>query len=240
VNRPNDSENAAEDFADAIDERLYDDPDAALAMAEGAPGAIAKHPAVRLMHALATAEMRGVKLALPLLEQVVLDHPEHADARHALGKLYEAVDDLKAAKEQYLEVLRLDAADDVKLGFDFNDASEPILQTAKHTVEGLPKEFRDRVARVPIVIESRPAEDLVELGFDPRSLGLFEGPDHALPMWETRMDVPRIVLYAANLMASLPPNDWEALDREVEITVLHEIAHYFGLDEEQVEALGLE
>jgi hypothetical protein len=31
----------------------------------------------------------------------------------------------------------------------------------------------------------------------------------------------------------------EELEREVEITVLHEIGHYFGLDEDELEALGL-
>ena len=47
----------------------------------------------------------------------------------------------------------------------------------------------------------------------------------------------RIDLFTANLLASFP--DSQRLDEEIEITLLHEIGHYFGLDEDEVEALGL-
>jgi predicted Zn-dependent protease with MMP-like domain len=48
----------------------------------------------------------------------------------------------------------------------------------------------------------------------------------------------RIVLYTANLTASC--QDQDELEREVEITVLHEVGHYFGLDEDDMERLGLD
>ena len=48
----------------------------------------------------------------------------------------------------------------------------------------------------------------------------------------------RIVLFWTNLLDVADDDD--SLAEEVETTVLHEIAHYFGLDEEQVAALGLE
>ena len=47
----------------------------------------------------------------------------------------------------------------------------------------------------------------------------------------------RIVLFYSNLLASFP--DRERLADEIEITLLHEIGHYFGLDEHEVEDLGL-
>ena len=37
-----------------------------------------------------------------------------------------------------------------------------------------------------------------------------------------------------------PPTDPEHLAEEIRITVLHETAHYFGLDEDDLEALGLD
>ena len=41
-----------------------------------------------------------------------------------------------------------------------------------------------------------------------------------------------------NLEASFPERD--ALAEEIEVTILHELGHYFGLDEDDVERLGLE
>jgi predicted Zn-dependent protease with MMP-like domain len=43
-------------------------------------------------------------------------------------------------------------------------------------------------------------------------------------------------LFAANLLAAFPP---EEIDEQVTVTVLHEIGHFFGLDEDEVAALGL-
>jgi predicted Zn-dependent protease with MMP-like domain len=54
-------------------------------------------------------------------------------------------------------------------------------------------------------------------------------------------DIPaptRIVLYACNLLAEFP--DPVDLQEQVEITVLHEVGHYFGLDEDDMERLGLD
>ena len=67
-------------------------------------------------------------------------------------------------------------------------------------------------------------------------------PEHrqSHPAYRTEATAPtRIVLYAANLAAYVDPDDEQELAREVEITLLHEIGHYFGLGEAEVEALGL-
>jgi predicted Zn-dependent protease with MMP-like domain len=48
----------------------------------------------------------------------------------------------------------------------------------------------------------------------------------------------RIVLYTANLPAEF--EDEEELQSEVELTLLQEIGNYFGLDDEELDRLGLE
>jgi predicted Zn-dependent protease with MMP-like domain len=48
----------------------------------------------------------------------------------------------------------------------------------------------------------------------------------------------RIVLYACNLLAEFP--EAEDLREQVEVTVLHEVGHFFGLDEDDLERLGLD
>ena len=90
------------------------------------------------------------------------------------------------------------------------------------------------------MVEERPSEELVREGFDPRTLDLFENPDHgARNGGGTYVTPTRIVLYAANLAAFVDPNDEEELAAEIEVTLLHEIGHYFGLDEEELEKIGL-
>jgi predicted Zn-dependent protease with MMP-like domain len=46
------------------------------------------------------------------------------------------------------------------------------------------------------------------------------------------------VLFVNNLLADFPDDD--TLREEVEITLLHEIGHYFGLDEDDMVRLGLD
>jgi predicted Zn-dependent protease with MMP-like domain len=99
---------------------------------------------------------------------------------------------------------------------------------------------------VPVALEPRPNQGLVADGFDPRALGLFEGIDDqgqrsVGDMMGERGDLlrpTRIVLFYANLLATCASG--EELAKEVVVTVLHEIGHFFGLDEDGVAALGLE
>jgi predicted Zn-dependent protease with MMP-like domain len=117
---------------------------------------------------------------------------------------------------------------------------ERIRVIAEKVLDELPVKFRRRLIGVPVLVEERPSEDLVRERFDPRSLGLFEGPtDAERQLGDTAPTPTRIVLYAANLAAFVDPEDEVELAGEVEVTLLHEIGHYFGLDEDELEALGL-
>jgi predicted Zn-dependent protease with MMP-like domain len=69
---------------------------------------------------------------------------------------------------------------------------------------------------VPILVDAYPTVDQIESGVDPRLLGLFSGT----PMTEASAVGGTPHLTAIHL-------------------ILHETAHFFGLDEDQVEALGL-
>ena len=79
-------------------------------------------------------------------------------------------------------------------------------------------------------------ESLVREGFDPRALGLFEGHTDG-DVSSVVLAPTRIVLFYANLLAAC--DDADMLSEQIEVTVLHEIGHFFGLDEEGVAALGL-
>jgi predicted Zn-dependent protease with MMP-like domain len=157
-----------------------------------------------------------------------------------LARVLDEIGDHQASVREMLIVRGLDAAADAAEGFDLAAVEAPVVQTAERVLESLPSRFRDMLSGVPILVEERPSEDLVREGIDPRSLGLFSGPTHEERALPGLVPAPTsIILYAANLAAFADPSDPDELSHEVEITLLHELGHYFGLDEAQVEALGL-
>jgi predicted Zn-dependent protease with MMP-like domain len=176
----------------------------------------------------------GQEAALPTLEHVIELDPKHSDAHYDLGRIAEQQGDRDAQVQHFLRVRALDAEHDRDAGLGKPEHFDFIDRVAREVLDALPAPFASRLQYVPVLIERRPARALVEDGFDPRSFGLFEGPTDAM------RDVPaptRIVLFACNLLAEFP--DPDTLAHQVELTVLHEIGHFFGLDEAELEELGL-
>jgi len=157
-----------------------------------------------------------------------------ADAQHALGRVHEATGDRAAMVAAWQEVRRLDLA----AGPGPLEVSEDqVEQIALATLAELPPNIREKLERVPILIDDMPSEALVAEGIDPRLLGLFQGT----PMPEDGALAPtvtNILLFRGNLQRACV--DADHLAEEIRITVLHETAHYFGLDEADLEALGLD
>jgi predicted Zn-dependent protease with MMP-like domain len=234
------SDERALDLVLEVEEKLESNPLAALNIAEHAPPESAAHPEVRLARARALMAAKGASSARTWLEQLVTEEPDFAEARHALASVFEDLGEHKAAVRELLAVRKLDEAADHAEGFDLAAVEGPIVATAEQVLSGLPERFKKLVADVPILVEERPSEELVSEGFDPRSLGLFSGPTQGERAGPDVAPAPtRIVLYAANLAAYADPSDAEELRHEVEVTLLHELGHYFGLDEDELEALGL-
>jgi len=116
--------------------------------------------------------------------------------------------------------------------FDENE----LVKAAEELLAELPDEITSRLGHVPILVEERPARHLVEEGFDPRALGLFDGPPYS-EQGSTGPALNRIVLYRA-CIAAVSRTARQARE-EVRTTLLHETAHFFGLDEDEVARLGL-
>jgi predicted Zn-dependent protease with MMP-like domain len=196
-------------------------------------------------------ERDGPASATATLDELLARNSGHADAHYLRGLIYAEASSAGNGSsserharmvEHFLETLRLDALDsnDMEdLNEEDDDELDFIESTAELVLAHVPAEFGDRLRGVPIVLEPRPHPELVREGFDPRSLGLFEGLEHGrLEAGEGAVAPTRIVLYYANLLADFP--DHEELADEIEITILHEIGHFFGLDEDDLERLGLE
>jgi predicted Zn-dependent protease with MMP-like domain len=97
-------------------------------------------------------------------------------------------------------------------------------------LDSLPAELARALENVAVVVEDEHPED-------PDLFGLYEG----VPLPErTSADsgrLPdRIAIYRVPLEETFA--DPDDLEREIRITVLHELAHYFGFDEERLTELG--
>ena len=182
-----------------------------------------------------SAAGRWIEIARKPLEPGTEGAPNiEADALHLLGRVHEATGARAEMIAVWQQVRTLDLAAPPGPVSISEDEIEAI---AARALAELPAEVRTKLERVPILIDDVPSVELVADGTDPRSLGLFqgtplpEGGDHAAT-------VTTILLFRKNLeRVSL---DLDQLAEEVRITVLHETAHYFGLEEDDLERLGLD
>jgi len=109
----------------------------------------------------------------------------------------------------------------------------------QQALDRIPVEFQAAMKNVAIVVEDRPGPEAAGLidGEEEALYGLYQGiplPERAGEDSGTMPDV--IVLYQKPLEEDFP--DRKDLIREIEITVVHEIAHYFGFGEEILERYG--
>lgn len=98
-------------------------------------------------------------------------------------------------------------------------------------IDSLPAWVLERLENVDVVIEEEPPDD------DPDLLGLYEG----IPLTQRGMDYAgvlpdRIVLFRRTIEAEA--EDDEDLKRIVADTVVHEVAHFFGISDERLRELG--
>ena len=105
------------------------------------------------------------------------------------------------------------------------------------TLAGLPAPLREQARKLPVTFERIPNPGLQADGIAPDTLGLFTGSDfvaaEATPM------PPQIILFLENLW-DFAEGDEDIFQEEVATTLLHELGHYLGLDEDDLTDRGLD
>ena len=110
-------------------------------------------------------------------------------------------------------------------------SAEEFEQLVIAELDLLPDEMIDGIENVVFVTEDRPEDGSLDL------LGLYEG----IALTERDRygfgELPdRIVLFREPLLASVETID--ELRDEIHVTLVHEIGHYYGIDDEQLHNLG--
>ena len=107
------------------------------------------------------------------------------------------------------------------------------------TQRRLPAAVRAPARQVPVCCEPRPNADILAEGWEPDILGLFVGAAHDEDPGAPQPFPPQILLFLDNLW-DYAEGDEPVYRDEVRITYLHELGHYLGWDESDLEDRGLD
>ena len=110
----------------------------------------------------------------------------------------------------------------------------------KKALQRIPGEIRGYLNNIVITVQKRPSKRMreeIELALDEPLLGLFEG----VPLIERSVTSPPLypdMIYLFQEPLEAMCETLEELQEEIEITVVHEVAHYVGMTEERLAELG--
>ena len=112
-------------------------------------------------------------------------------------------------------------------------------QLVAEAIRTIPSRFRDELKNIAVIVEEEPPDDLLdEMNIDPPDtlFGLYQGTPLTERSWDYGNALPdRIVLYQG------PIEDASDTEDEIVVTIgetlIHEVGHYFGLSEEELEEI---
>ena len=105
---------------------------------------------------------------------------------------------------------------------------------AERALAALPADIRAKLGNILITLEARPTPE----DEDDDLLGLFTGWTYGEELEEQDAVPPSVRLFIENLRQEAG-DDPHRFREEVRTTLLHEIGHYLGLDEDGLDALGI-
>jgi len=198
-------------------------------------------PVYRAFEGQVLFELGHFEEALQSLEHSRALDSESAHTLYHIGLCHEHLGDTERADEYFQSATELDCECYPRLE---RIEAEEFEAVAAEALGSLPETIRRFVHNCPILIEELPDRQMIsEEDLSPQVLGLFLGVAATEPGasptlgTEQRTDTDRIFLYRRNL--EKVASSRSELVEQIQITVKHEIAHYLGLDEEEVDRLGL-
>jgi predicted Zn-dependent protease with MMP-like domain len=193
---------------------------------------LGEDPALRCLEARVHLARGDSKEALVASERAVHLDPRDAASRHMRGIVLTTLGRLKDADRAFEQAVDLDPETYFKpyrlRRKDFDRAVEQALLS-------LPEEFRRHLANVEVAVEDVPQSGTLEDETSYDLLGLYRGRTILTDPWGLP-DLPdQILLFQRNIENVSP--DRLALLREVRDTILHEVGHHLGFDEERLQAI---
>jgi predicted Zn-dependent protease with MMP-like domain/Flp pilus assembly protein TadD len=165
---------------------------------------------------------------------------DDAWVQHHLGLVAERRGDAKEAKRRFDRARKL-APEDFPRPIAL---SRPAFDAAvEDALAGLPEPVRRHLANVAITVEDLPSEDdllAADPPLSPTSLGMFRGSGFGRggALEAGTQLPPSIALFQTNLERFARSR--AELEEEIRVTLVHEVGHFLGLDEDELYERGLD
>jgi predicted Zn-dependent protease with MMP-like domain len=189
---------------------------------------------------IALFELCRFKEAQAAFERVLKDTPDEAWAHHYLGLMAERRGDVKEAKKRFGKAQAL-VPEEFPPPVELSE--EEFDRTLEAAVKALPERVKGYLDNATISVEGIPSdEDLTGQSppLSPCILGVFRGTPVGERSVTSAYDhfPAAIVLYQKNLERFAKTR--EELIEQIGITVMHEVGHLMGLDEDDLWKRGLD
>lgn len=120
--------------------------------------------------------------------------------------------------------------------------AEKFSDLVAEALDSLPVEFLDRMENVEVLVEEWPSpEALEEAGLHPHDRAALLGLYHGVPLtnrgtWYASL--PDTITIYQKPIERLCGNDEDEIREQVRHTVIHEVAHYYGISDDRLDELG--
>jgi len=189
--------------------------------------------------ALAWAYFRACRFddAQEAVSATLATDPGLAELHHLQGLLAERRGESESSASSFAEARRLDPD---RYPEPIRMDEEEFLEVAREAVRELDERILEVLEETSFFVQDVPARELLaesDPPLDPQLLGLFVGRSLLEQSLQDSAVLPNTMyLFQRNLERAASSR--EELEEEIRITVLHEIGHHLGWDEEELEAKG--
>ncbi len=119
-------------------------------------------------------------------------------------------------------------------------SEEEFHEYVEQAIETIPDSFKEKLENIIFIVEDYPSEnDLSRLGMSDRRylLGLYSGiPYTHRSSWYANTVPDRIILFQKNIESLCSTK--EQLKEKIREVMVHEVAHYFGMNEDEIREAG--
>jgi predicted Zn-dependent protease with MMP-like domain/predicted negative regulator of RcsB-dependent stress response len=231
----------ADDFAVEVwltlsDVRAADhDPHGALAAADAACKLAPDDAMSRVARAAALFDLCRIDESEKIVAQAIDRDPKSADAWWLRGRIHTSRGDHEKADKAFDRAVALDGE---RFQPPFRIAEDKFAGLIESAMAELPEVIARAMKNVDVIVEDLPDVETLKKNdppLSPSAVGLFD-PEPLAPGAGKGQPV-RIFLYRKNLEITCGSED-EMVD-EIGVTLLHEIGHHLGLDEDDLDQRGL-
>ncbi|MBV9712462.1 MAG: metallopeptidase family protein, partial [Ktedonobacteraceae bacterium] len=170
-------------------------------------------------------------IAFGMIGMLLMDKKRAIDRSNASLNSIEISDEETQDVEETGEIAARNETDEEEI-----PELSPFEQLVREALDSIPEEFQHQMENLVVIVEDEPgAEALTRLSVEEGSLllGLYSGVPLTTPGSNQQMLPERITIYQHNI-EKICHNDPDLIKERVRQTVLHEVAHHFGMGHEEM------